>query len=424
MSLPESLVLRIERDGVSPVSNDSLRDKVADLAIAPPPADSATGDEASVRPVVRDGAIDQTALAEIDASASTGEPEAVSRAVSAETSASHFEFERGNLPAALEHAERALAFAPDQTIPLLNVAYLHIRLGEYSKALDFVERARRSAPDSADAARLAGWADYGLNRLSQAVAEWTRAQQIKPEPSVGQMLEKAQHELEVESSFREREGAHFFMSYYGGAAPELAESVLGTLEDDFEALSTALNYVPTQSIPVILYTNEAFQDITQVPSWVGALNDGKIRVPVQGLQSVTPELAHVLKHELTHSFVAQKTHGRAPVWLQEGAAQWMEGKRSQNSAAALLRLYDQHQDPSLTYLEGSWMNLPQNFVAEAYAWSLAVVEGIEATGPGDLERLLDRIAEGASAESAFREALHLSYADLNSATADYLHRTY
>jgi hypothetical protein len=42
MSLPESLVLRIEHDGANPVSNNSLRDKVADLAIAPPPADSAT----------------------------------------------------------------------------------------------------------------------------------------------------------------------------------------------------------------------------------------------------------------------------------------------------------------------------------------------------------------------------------------------
>src|SRR5580704_15055595 len=51
------------------------------------------------------------------------------------------------------------------------------------------------------------------------------------------------------------------------------------------------------------------------PSWVGALNDGRIRVPVEGLTSLTPELSRILKHELTHSFVQQKTHGRAPVWL-------------------------------------------------------------------------------------------------------------
>jgi len=39
---------------------------------------------------------------------------------------------------------------------------------------------------------------------------------------------------------------------------------------------------------------------------VGALNDGRIRVPVEGLTSMTEELARVLKHELTHSFVGQK----------------------------------------------------------------------------------------------------------------------
>ena len=50
-----------------------------------------------------------------------------------------------------------------------------------------------------------------------------------------------------------------------------------------------------------------------------------------GTDEVTPDLARVLKHELTHSFVGQKTHGRAPTWLQEGIAQWMEGTPQQLS---------------------------------------------------------------------------------------------
>jgi hypothetical protein len=50
------------------------------------------------------------------------------------------------------------------------------------------------------------------------------------------------------------------------------------------------------------------------------------------------------------------------------------------------------------------------------------VETIEATSSGDMERILDRIDEGASTENAVRAALHSTYADLNSATADYLRK--
>ena len=59
--------------------------------------------------------------------------------------------------------------------------------------------------------------------------------------------------------------------------------------------------------------------------------------PVEGLTTVTDELARVLKHELTHSFVGQKTDGHCPVWLQEGIAQYMEGKRSRTMPRRAVR---------------------------------------------------------------------------------------
>ncbi len=163
--------------------------------------------------------------------------------------------------------------------------------------------------------------------MPQAVAEWKRAQQLRPDAEVAKALAKAQQELEVESNYLEGESAHFVLRYNGTAAPELARAVLLVLEDDFQSIAQNLEFAPREPVAVILYTSQAFADITRAPSWVGALNDGRIRIPVQGLATVTPELARVLKHELTHSFVTEKTHGRSPVWLQEGLAQWMEGKR-------------------------------------------------------------------------------------------------
>ena len=49
------------------------------------------------------------------------------------------------------------------------------------------------------------------------------------------------------------------------------------------------------------------------------------------------------------------------------------------------------------------------------------------TGPsrtGDIERILDRIASGASTEVALREVLHSDYSDVMQSTAEYLRKTY
>jgi hypothetical protein len=176
---------------------------------------------------------------------------------------------------------------------------------------------------------------------------------------------------------------------------------------------------------VILYTQQAFADITEAPAWVGALNDGRIRVPVQGLNGVTPELSRVLKHELTHSFIQQKTRGRAPTWIQEGLAQWMEGKRSDAAAEALVRMYGAAPDQVAAHFRGDWMKMSNDAAAAAYAWALANVEFIISVGGmSDLERILDRLAAGESPEAATRAVIGSGYADLSSETVEYLRRNY
>jgi hypothetical protein len=191
-------------------------------------------------------------------------------------------------------------------------------------------------------------------------------------------------------------------------------------------VESALNYTPPEPIGVVLYTDQAFMDITRAPSWAGALNDGRIRVPVQGMTAMNSELSRTLKHELTHSFITQKTHARCPTWIQEGVAQWMEGASAGDSASAFVTAFDQvHQTISLGALEGAWTNLPGEDARIAYSWSLSVVEGIiKQGGPVDIERMLDRIAAGASGETAAKTILHMDYPDLEQETVKYLRETY
>ena len=171
---------------------------------------------------------------------------------------------------------------------LLNLAVLYLRQSEFTTALDPLDRAQRLSPDSADVAKLMGWAYYGANKMDQAVAEWKRAEKSHPDADVEHALQKAERDKAEEESYREGETAHFALKYNGDATPDLARGILHVLEDDFRDLESQLDYTPPEPIGVILYTEQSFADITRAPSWAGAINDGRTRIPVQGLTSVTP----------------------------------------------------------------------------------------------------------------------------------------
>jgi tetratricopeptide (TPR) repeat protein len=420
-SIPKAIVERVEHDGFSYSS-------AAGSSVPPvsaPVVEPVSGYEDVMRLAVHDDAVDFAYLARTDSEARSGAAIAVAKDAAAHHAAAQFLIGKGDVDPAIEQYRQGLAFAPGNVGLLLNLASLYLRESQFTAALDPLERARRAAPDSPDVAKLMGWAYRGADKMDLAISEWQRSERLRHDPEVEQALEKAQRDKTEEDSYREGETAHFDLKYNGAATPDLARGILRVLEDDFRDLESQLDYTPPESIAVILYTDQAFADITRAPGWVGALNDGRLRIPVQGLSSVTPELARVLKHELTHSFVGQKSHGRAPTWLQEGVAQWMEGSRSSAAAGALVNAAQQGAIPPLGAMEGSWMGLSGNSAGFAYAWALAVVEAIiDNGGVSDISRLLDRVATSPSTESATREILRSSYADLQDETVAYLKREY
>ena len=425
LSLPKSIVDHVERDGSAPVSTRADRD-AANLAIAPPELQPPGGNgEQVARAAVHDGFVDREYIAKLESEARSGAPHANFDAALAHHAASAFELSESDVDHALSDERTALNYAPDEPALLINVAYIYLRRSEFKQSLDYLERARRLAPADPDVPKLEGWAYYGLSKLDAAVEQWKRALALRPDAEVQSALDKALRDKKEEESYTENESSHFTLRYNGTAAPALARDVLHTLETHFSAIEAELNYAPPDSIGVILYTQQAFQDITRAPAWASAINDGRMRIPVEGLTAMNQDLSRVLKHELTHSFVKQKTHGRAPTWVQEGLAQWMEGHRSGADAQDLVGWYDHGQALSLAELEGSWMGFNASEVRQAYAWALANVEYLaQSGGMVDIERILDRIGEGMATEAAVREVTHGDYDDLMQSTAEYLRKRY
>jgi tetratricopeptide (TPR) repeat protein len=422
LALPKSMVDHIEKGRAAQEASTGA----ANLAITPPRLEPNIANAAAESGAVHDGVVDREFLAELASEARrSGALGANEKASIAYHAAAQLELVRGDMEHALDDERTALTYAPDNLVMLLGVAYLHLRRSEYKQALDYLDRAQRVAPENPDVPKLTGWGYYGMNKLRQAVAEWERALAMKPDGEVQAALDKARRDQQEEENYRENESSHFTLRYSGEAEPGLAREVLRALETHFAAIESELGYTPPESIGVILYTQQAFADITRAPGWAGALNDGRIRVPVQGLKQLTPELSRALKHELTHSFVRQKTRANAPTWIQEGLAQWMEGKRSGAAAGVLLQVCDAKQAMPLGDLEGSWLKLSNEVAAYAYAWALANVEYIvQVDGMTDMQRILDRLAGGSTAEAALRQVLRSDYEELMQSTARYLRKTY
>jgi len=421
LTLPKSIVDHVEKGGM--VAADA-----APALSLKPPAEASTlppsNSEVEGR-VIRDGRVDRGYIANLENEARSGSSVANRNAAAAHHAAAQFEMTRGEMDQALSDERQALIYEPRQPSFLMNMAYLHLRRSEFTQSLEYLERANRVAPDDPDILKLTGWAYYGLNKLDQAVAEWKHALQLRPDAEVEAALKKAERDKTEEEAYRENESSHFRLKYSGASEPALAHDVLRALERHYSAIESELGYSPPDSIGVILYTQQAFADITQAQSWVGALNDGRIRVPVQGLSGVTPELSRVLKHELTHSFIQQKTRGHAPTWLHEGLAQWMEGKRSDGNAQVLLRMYATQPERANAHFVGDWMKMSTEDVSAAYAWALADLECIlHAGGMGDVQRILDRLAAGEGPEAATKEVTRSNYEELTGETVEYLRKAY
>jgi hypothetical protein len=146
------------------------------------------------------------------------------------------------------------------------------------------------------------------------------------------------------------------------------------------------------AIPVILFSRQQY-NASGGPAWSAGVYepiDGRIRIPIGGLSSsLTPELEGTLLHEVTHAFVGDRSRGVCPRDVNEGLAQYMEGKR----IAELLR-----PDQVTALADGRFGGL-----AGLYLGGLSLVEYLIGTrGQGGINDLLREMGETRDVDEAYR----------------------
>jgi len=320
----------------------------------------------------------------------------------------------GDAEGASRLARQAIARNP-LSLPALQLeARACLAMRDASGAADAATRAARLDERNALSQELLGDALALRGDRTGAQTRYRRSVELRPDPAVQRKLAEI---APTPPPVRPSQGAEFRIRYDGGVNEPLGIAVLQALTEAHAEFSRRLGFDPDGPINVVLQAETDFHD-GRVPGWAEGINDGTIRVPVRGLEAPTPRLLKVLRHELAHSFLAARTGGNCPTWLQEGVSQWLEGGdpgREDLAVAKRGRLIP------LLSLEAPFNALSEEDATGAYAESLsAVAHIIRKRGEAGVVRLINALGDRLPSEEALPVSLALSYSEFQKSWQDYL----
>lgn len=306
----------------------------------------------------------------------------------------------------------ALALRVEPRNPSLHVgnglaAYL---LGRMDEARRSLSRALALAPATTTASILLGDILYRTNELDAAVRVYEAARVHAPDDErLAARLDDARREAAVQSTFFQAQGAHFTVLFEGPADEALARQALEVLEGAYWRVGTSLLVFPSDTIPVVLYTEQQFRDVTRTPAWAAAAYDGRIRVPVRGALADPAELERVLAHELTHALIRSVAPRGVPVWLNEGLAVYFEATGAEWVTAELARTPER---VPFARLAESFDGLSDAQARLAYAQSAAAVRTlIDTAGTFAVMAIVQDLAAGEALAETFERHVPMPFAE-------------
>lgn len=141
------------------------------------------------------------------------------------------------------------------------------------------------------------------------------------------LREKSESLIREMSELNLEASSHFRLEFEGHPSRNDVLEALSVLEVAYDSLCRLFDFRPENKMRLVLYQSAEYQGIGPRPDWVGAVFDGKLRVPVNVMQ-YREVYRPMLFHELTHAFVRSMTRAKVPLWLNEGLAQVVDASRN------------------------------------------------------------------------------------------------
>jgi len=230
-----------------------------------------------------------------------------------------------------EHAKAASIFreeldrSPRNAWLHFGAGYAALRLGRTDAAISSLKRAVEYDPKFVQAMVMLSQAAYQAADLDLALRTLEKAAALAPtDRAIATLLGQWRAESSLHDRFEQRPGVRFRVLFEGPAEKAISDRVAAVLESKYWTIGKTLNTYPGETLTVILYSNQQFQDITRAPAWAGGGYDGRIRLPVGGALRSPKSLDRVVTHELVHAIVKTAAPTGAPTWVNEGLASYLE----------------------------------------------------------------------------------------------------
>jgi tetratricopeptide (TPR) repeat protein len=299
------------------------------------------------------------------------------------------------------------------------------RFDEATAALTSLARTRGG---SVEVLYLEGYERFLAGDYPAAVAKLKSASTQAPQATpITQLRELAEAAGEAIKGHDERRSPHFILRY----PPEdavIADYALEGLEAMISALTADLGYVPQRPIPVDIYRSPTDLAAVSTLTVDEVERTGTIALCKWGrLMATTPRALRFgypwqdsLSHELTHYVISTLSGDRAPVWLQEGLAKFLE-RRWRQPAGPDLPPSMQHllakalaSNKLITFeaMHPSMAKLPHaEDAALAFAEVATAIASLHARGGmAALRTAIGKVHDGVDARSAVAEAAGGSWA--------------
>ena len=202
----------------------------------------------------------------------------------------------------------------------------------FAEARTQIDELATKIPDSSEVAYLEGYARFLEGNYPGAVAELQKAVKASPaDPTAREILALALAAGDAVKDHEEAHSTHFLVRYPAEDAV-LVPYALEALESAYTALAEDLGFAAEMPIRIEFYRSPS--DLAAVSSLSAAevARTGTIALCKWARLMVTTPRAlsfgypwlDSINHELVHYAVSTLTGDRAPVWLQEGLAKFLE----------------------------------------------------------------------------------------------------
>jgi tetratricopeptide (TPR) repeat protein len=273
--------------------------------------------------------------------------------------------------------------------------------GDYRNARDYLENALETDENNAMALKYLSLTCYKLDDLVNSLRYAEASLELRGDTELQAHCSRLKREIKAMEGYGNTRRVNFNVIFSKFEHNETRFAVIDILENAYRDIGQQMETYPSTLVSVILYNEKNFFDVTRAPGWAGGLFDGKIRVPIRGMEPDEPLLKRVLYHEYTHALVHTIT-SKCPRWLHEGLSDYFSLEPGQMETVG--------QIIPLKLLEVGFPSGNPKMVVLAYWESYSVVSYlVDRYKLYRIKELLQELGRGTDLNTAFSSAFSITY---------------